>query len=81
MEPKEMMNLVYWLVGLFVVSNFGNIIMLTIFIFKAGRFVEKTESGISGADSKGTRAHKRIDNEIEGRIEMMEKHENRYHPI
>ncbi len=81
MENKEVLNLVYWLVGLFVVSNFANIIMLMVFIFKAGRFVEKTEAGISGADSKGTRAHKRIDNEVENRLGMMEKHENRYHPI
>lgn len=81
MEHKETMNFLYWLVGLFVVSNFGNIIMLSIFIFKAGRFVEKIEKGLEVADGKGNRAHKRIDKETEDRITMMDKHENRYHPI
>lgn len=51
----------YVVVGLLVVGNFGVIISLLTFIFKAGMFVSATKNGIKEAKETAVRAHKRID--------------------
>lgn len=58
----------YYLIGLMVVTNLGSIGAMITFIFKAGKFVANTESGIEDAKSTAVRAHKRMD-----------KHEEVYH--
>lgn len=52
----------FWaLLGTLILSNIGAIVSLFGFIFKAGRFVANTESGIADAKEAAVRAHKRID--------------------
>lgn len=52
----------FWtLVGTLILSNIGAIISLFTFIFKAGKFVANTETGIQDAKEAAVRAHKRID--------------------
>lgn len=77
----EIPNLFYTVVGILVVGNLANIVSLFVFLFKAGRFIERIEAGLQSAEAKGNRAHKRIDKEIEDRLHSIEKHESRYHPI
>lgn len=59
--PKEL----YYIIGVLVVSNFGALAGLVTFIFKAGKFVANTESGISNAHDAAVRAHKRLDKHLE----------------
>ena len=77
----ENSSLFYTIVGILVIGNLSNIVLLFVFIFKAGRFVQKIETGIKVVDDKSNRAHKRVDKEEKLRMDSMERHESRYHPI
>lgn len=52
----------YTLVGTLVLSQFGVLGALIVFIFKSGMFVADTKSGIKNAKDTAVRAHLRIDN-------------------
>lgn len=59
--PKEL----YYIIGVLVLSNFGALAGIITFIFKAGKFVANTETGIENAHDVGVRAHKRLDKHLE----------------
>lgn len=56
--PKEF----YIAVGVLVLGNFGVILTMLGYFFKAGGFHAETKLGIADAKSCAIRAHKRIDN-------------------
>lgn len=58
----------YIAIGVLIFTNFGVILTLLTFIFKAGIFVANTNSGIQKAQETGNRAHVRLT-----------KHEELYH--
>lgn len=51
----------YIAIGVLVIGNFGVILTMLTFIFKAGLFVSDTKLGITDAKGCAIRAHKRID--------------------
>lgn len=51
----------YALIGFLIISNIGALGALIIFIFKCGKFVSATETGIKDAKDCAVRAHNRID--------------------
>ncbi len=62
----------FWgLIGFLILTQLGAVFTFIGFIFKAGKFVAKTEHGIVDAKSTGVRAHKRSDI-LEERIGKLE---------